>query len=247
MGKMAISRHGPASHGLAAAGDCQVATGVASIGAWRQTPFPGRSAVPRSNRGAPGCVASRNWIGMPGSSKMRGLYGGSIRPPFAMSGGPMWRIWLCPTVFRGCTRWDLLSGSLPRLPGFLEQVRRDTSHDKVSVDFQVHPQTSENEHLRCGVRRSLWTPTGRIWVTTSAPNPTGAKRPRRHGIVTRPRLPTRSALVQAPPAAGVLLLLPVYRPASRPRMSLCGALVCWAGLCSLRRRRPMGAGAPSGQ
>lgn len=95
------------------------------------------------------------------------------------------------------------------LPDFLKQVRREGSRDPDVVDFQIYPQTSENEHyvvkfvepLACN-RSALGYDIG------SEPNRRqAAERARDTGQAT---LTHGITLVQAPKAPGLLLLLPVY-------------------------------------
>ena len=134
-----------------------------------------------------------------------------------------------------------------RLPGFLEQVRRDTSQDHVSVDFQVHPQTSKNERYVVEFVEPLDSnrPDLGYDISTEPNRREAAERARDSDKAT---LTHKITLVQEPQAAGVLLLLPVNRSASRPRMSLCGAPACWAGSMPHSPSKDlMGACAPSGR
>ena len=186
-----------------------VATVVASIGAWRQTRSRDEARFLARTEALRNGVAEEldRYAGVLKSA--RTLWG--IHPPAVRD---EWRAYVENLA---------LSNSLPglhalgfvervpsaRLPGFLEQVRRDTSHDKVSVDFQVHPQTSENEHYVVEFAEPLDSNRSDLgYDIGTEPNRREAAETARDS--DKATLTHKIALVQAPQAAGVLLLLPVY-------------------------------------
>ncbi|HRZ37428.1 MAG TPA: CHASE domain-containing protein [Candidatus Paceibacterota bacterium] len=96
-----------------------------------------------------------------------------------------------------------------RLPGFVEQVRRVETRGRDVPDFQVHPRSASEEHYVVRFIEPL-DPNQPAWGYDIGSEPIrrqAAERARDTGQATLTR---RIALVQAPQAPGVLLLLPVY-------------------------------------
>jgi CHASE1-domain containing sensor protein len=96
-----------------------------------------------------------------------------------------------------------------QLPGFVEEVRRVETHGPAPSAFRVHPQSESEEHYvvryiepLASNRAALGYDVGSEPIRRQAAN-----HARDRGTAT---LTPKLALVQAPQAPGVLLLLPVY-------------------------------------
>jgi len=96
-----------------------------------------------------------------------------------------------------------------RLPAFVEQVRRVESGSSEGLDFQVHPWSSSEEHYVVRFIEPLGTNRQALGYDIGS-EPVRRQAAEQARDTGQASLSRSIALVQAPEAPGVLLLLPVY-------------------------------------